>query len=529
MARRERAGPELERPLSAGAARTPRAHLRPHGCERCDGSVDRAHPHPRCLRNVSQTAQFSCDLSQRGEAFAHFWELCVGSDHAPMALRADWQAQLRRAHRELGFRYVRFHGLLSDRMFTLTCQQERLVYSFFNIDRIFDFLLSIGMRPFIELSFMPRTLASGSASVFSYEANITPPRDLAAWGELIRRLVTHWVERYGAAEVRTWYFEVWNEPNLESFWTGTQAQYFELYRGTAQTVKALDAQLRIGGPATANNGWIGEFIGYCRDHQVPLDFVSTHHYPTDAFGAPGDDTVTQLAASRRSVLREDARRVRQLAQGYPVYYTEWNSSSNPRDPLHDEPYAACFAVKTVLEAHGLVEGYSFWTFSDIFEENYLPSQPFHGGFGLLNLQGIAKPTYRAFQLLHGLGDELLQVEGEHPTADAWVVRGRGELTVVLTNFALPRHPLEEVHVTVALEGAGAVSASCVRIDEAHANAKAEWIRMGSPEYPSVAQLRALEQESRLRWRAEAGLLRGGTLRCSVPPLGVVAVRLRPVG
>jgi xylan 1,4-beta-xylosidase len=386
-------------------------------------------------------AHFTCDLAAASTPLPHFWEHTVGSDYAAMALRADWRSQLARAQAELGFGYVRFHDVLSDRMFTLTCQQDRLLYSFFNADSIFDFLRSIGMRPFVELSFMPRTLASGDTTVFSYQGNVTPPKDYAQWARLVSKLVLHLVERYGVEEVRRWYFEVWNEPNLEAFWTGTQAEYFELYRRTVGAIKGVDDKLRVGGPATVMNAWISAFLDFCEGNSLPVDFISTHHYPTDAFGKPGDDTETQLAQSRRSVLREQAKATRQQARGKPVFYTEWNSSSNPRDALHDEPYGAAFAVKTVMEANGLVHGYSYWTFSDIFEENYLPSIPFHGGFGLLNLQGIPKPTYRAFQLLHGIGNELLPIQGAHETVDAWVVRGETAVSVLFTNHALPRHPI----------------------------------------------------------------------------------------
>ena len=163
--------------------------------------------------------------------------------------------------------------------------------------------------------------------------------------------------------------------------------------------------MQVGGPATADNAWISRFLDFCTTNDLPADFISTHHYPTDAFGKPGDDTVTELADSRRSVLRDEAREVRRQAGDLPVYYTEWCTSSNPRDPMHDDPYAAAFIVKTVLEANGLVQGYSYWTFSDIFEENYFPSVPFQGGFGLLNIHGIAKPAYRAYELLHELGTE----------------------------------------------------------------------------------------------------------------------------
>ncbi|MCS6852545.1 MAG: glycosyl hydrolase [Gemmataceae bacterium] len=384
--------------------------------------------------------RFVCDGSRPTTPLPHVWEHTVGSCHAALALRADWQGQLRRCHEELGFRHVRFHGLLCDDVGTLVRYQGRLIDSFFNADQIIDFLLSIGMRPFVELSFMPTALASGTATVFHYHGNITPPRDFVEWGAFIGRLVRHWVERYGRAEVRQWYFEVWNEPNLKDFWAGTQEEYWELYRHTVRAIKAVDAELRVGGPATAKEEWIGEFLDFCETNGVPVDFVSTHHYPNDVLWYEDQDTETQLAHSQRGLLRAGAAAARQRARGKPLFYTEWNCSSNPRYPPQDEPYAAAFVVKTILEMTGLVDVYSFWTFSDLFEENYFPSLPFHGGFGLLNIHGIPKPTYHAFALLHRLGTELVPIAGDHPTVDAWAVRGPGNLTVLLTNHALPRHP-----------------------------------------------------------------------------------------
>jgi xylan 1,4-beta-xylosidase len=444
--------------------------------------------------------EFFCNLMDAATPLTHFWEHTVGSDHAPTALRADWQNQLRRCHDELGFRYVRFHGLLSDDVGTLICHQEKFLYSFFNADQIFDFLLSIGMKPFVELSFMPRALASGDKTVFNYRGNVTPPRDYSQWAALISRLVSHWVERYGAQEVREWFFEVWNEPNLKEFWAGTQEDYFKLYRHTVEAIKEVDIKLRVGGPATARNEWIEEFLDFCERENLPADFVTTHHYPTDAFGSEGDDTETQLAQSRRSVLREQAQDVHRRARGLPVYYTEWNTSSNPRDPLHDEPFAAAFVTKTVMEANGLVEGYSFWTFSDIFEENYFPSLPFHGGFGLMNLHGIPKPAYRAFELLHRLGTEALLVDGSHETVDAWVVRKGQTLTVLVTNHASPRHSIKTEQVQVVLRNAPRKCYAYVeRIDETHANPKRVWREMGEPEYLSAAEVERLQEASRM-WK-----------------------------
>lgn len=412
-------------------------------------------------------------------------------------------------------------------MGTLIVHRDEPLSSFHNIDAAFGAILEIGVRPFVELSFMPWCLASGDTSVFANRSNVTPPKSYRAWATLIRRLVGHLVERFGAAEVRRWYFEVWNEPNLKAFWTGTQAEYFALYRHTVEAIRGVDAELRVGGPSSAQNAWIPEFLDFCDRENLPVDFVTTHHYPTDAFGQPGDDTVTQLSKSRRSALRDEAAQARRETGARPLLYTEWNSSSNPGDPLHDEPYAAAFVAKTVLEAAEIVDGYAFWVFSDIFAETYYPAVPFHGGFGLLTLHGIPKPTFRVFEVLHGLGTERLPVTGAHATVDAWVVREPGGLTVVCTNHALPRHPITAERVRIALTGAPQPrAASCTRIDADHANPKRFWEEeMGAPGSLRPMQVEHLREVSRprresLAWRHEGDTL---WLECTLPPHGVAAL------
>jgi xylan 1,4-beta-xylosidase len=464
---------------------------------------------------------FRCALTT-STPLVHVWEHTVGSGHATLALRADYQRQLARAHAELGFGHVRFHGILDDDMGTLVDEFDAPVYSFFNADQIIDFLLSIGMRPFVELSFMPSMLASGTDIVFHYRGNITPPRDFAGWGTLISDLVCHWVERYGLGEVRQWLFEVWNEPNLAAFWTGTRDDYFELYATTVKAIKAIDPALRVGGPATANNAWIPELIGFCQRARMPIDFISTHHYPTDAFGQPGDDTPAQLAASHRSVLRDQAAAAQRDARGLPLYYTEWATSSNPFDDLHDQPYAAAFIIKTCLEARDLVQAYSYWTFSDIFEENYFNSNAFHGGFGLLTIDGIAKPAYRAFELLHRLGDQIFAVDGAHPTVDCWVTRVAKTVTIIAVNSQLPGHPVATETVTIELAGA-IVSAIVERIDDDHANARGAWLAMGSPERPLPMQVAALDLASRLV--AEPMSHCAGTFELVLPPQGSALITI----
>ncbi len=459
----------------------------------------------------------------------HTWEHTVGSGHAELALRADWQAQLRRCHTELGFRHVRFHALLSHPMDTVIRQDNEWLYSFFNADQIFDFLLSIGMRPFVGLTFMPKALASGGKTVFHYRANVTPPKSYPQWAVLIRKLMRHWIHRYGLAEVRSWFFEVWNEPNLDVFGSGKQDDYFQLYEATARAIKEVDASLQVGGPVTAKSAWIGDFVAFIEKAKLPADFISTHQYPTDAFGGPGDDTTTQLAKARRGIMREKAQDARREAGGRPLYYTEWSTSSNPRDHLHDEPFAAAFATNIVMSVDDIVDCYSWWTFSDIFVENYMPSLPFQGGFGLLNIHNIAKPVYRAFELLHQLGGARFLVDGLHDTVSAWVVsNGDRKVTILLTNHALPHHQIRREKVCVHLRSVPEiVRASLQRVDETHANAVPLWRQLGKPEYLSPSQVEQLQSASALAREPFPFDQEGNAvhLQLDLPPHGIAAISL----
>jgi xylan 1,4-beta-xylosidase len=428
-----------------------------------------------------------------------YWTKCVGSCHAATALREDWRRQLRTCREEFGFEYVRFHGLLDDNMSVrLRNEDGSLEYSFFNVDSIFDFLLGIGMKPFVELSFMPGALASGDKTVFHYRGNITPPKSYEEWADLIGALAMHLVSRYGAREVRKWFFEVWNEPNLGFFWAGTMEEYFRLYQSAALAIKQVDAQLAVGGPSSAIDAWIPELREFCSKNDVPLDFISTHHYPTDAAFGLGLDMEEQMARSPRGNLH--ARTLKALGEAgpLPLYYTEWNNSPSPRDPYHDTSYNAAFIVKTVMDNLGLLDCYSFWTFTDIFEESGLSSMPFHGGFGLLTIHGIPKPSYRAFQLLSRLkGDRLeIAVDDQCPTIDCVASRSREGMTILISNHHVPCSPIQAERISLFVTGIrGIRSASLERIDEAHANPKKAWMEMGSPTYLDNGQIQELVKAS----------------------------------
>jgi xylan 1,4-beta-xylosidase len=344
---------------------------------------------------------------------------------------------------------------------------------------------------------------------------------------LIEALVSHCVKRYGIDEVNKWFFEVWNEPNLSYFWAGTQRDYFKLYRHTAEAIKNIDASLKVGGPATAKSEWIEDFVKFCDRNQVPADFISTHHYPTDGFERI-NGTEEQLFKSQRGIMRQVAEDTKRHAAGRPVYYTEWNASSDHRNPLHDEPYAAAFAASTIMEANGLAEGYSFWTFTDIFEEHVFPSTPFHGGFGLLNLHGIPKPVYRAFELLHEVGNEESLVDGLHETVDCSLVQKNSSVTILLTNHTTPGHSIETEQIGIQLDNAREpVAAYAKRIDDEHANPKRMWVEMGQPEYLDRKQIEQLEEASQLKTEKQRFTYRDGViaLKTSLPPHAIAAITI----
>jgi xylan 1,4-beta-xylosidase len=292
----------------------------------------------------------------------------------------------------------------------------------------------------------------------------------------------------------------------------------------------VDRKLVVGGPATAIDAWIPELKEYCAQEEVPLDFISTHHYPTDASYGLGLDMEAQMARSERGVLRSRVKKAWAEAGSVPLYYTEWNCSPSPRDPYHDVPYNAAFIVKTIGDSLGLLECYSYWTFSDIFEESGFSSMPFHGGFGLLNINGIPKPSYRAFQLLSRLkGDRLeVGVDGASPTVDCVASCGPEGLTILISNHQIPLAPIRAEQVSVRVSSTKRVhSVYLERIDEDHANARKVWLGMGSPTYPDRGQIEALMKASELHresvgWQSdEAGI----SISLLIQPHSVVSISL----
>lgn len=374
-----------------------------------------------------------------------FFNECVGAGRANEGLRADWQQQLTYAKQQLGFRYIRMHGLLHDDMGVyFEDKNGNPVYNWQYIDKLYDFLLSIHVRPFVELGFMPTALASGNKTVFWWKGNITPPKDYDKWGNLIKALVRHWTERYGEDEVKHWYFEVWNEPNLSFFWSGTEADYFHLYEVTSNAIKSVSKGYKVGGPATAEHAWITDLINYCAQNKVPIDFISTHTYGIDKGSFDANGVQTYLSKRDSSVwgaIQSSRKEIQQSPlPNLELHYTEWSASYTPTDPIHDSYHEAAFVLDKIKKTGDAANSMSYWTFTDIFEENGPRTTPFHGGFGLINYEGINKPAFYAYQFLNRLGKQELQ----NTNAASWACKDeKGNVQVLLWDFT-NTHPGDSV-------------------------------------------------------------------------------------
>ena len=355
------------------------------------------------------------DFNKTAGKLNSMFKECVGAGRANEGLRADWQQQLAYVHQQCGFKYIRMHGLLTDDMAVYSEDNKgNPVYSYMYVDALFDYLLSIGMKPFVELGFMPNALASGNKTIFWWKGNVTPPKDYNKWGDLIKNLAQHFTERYGAEEVKTWYFEVWNEPNLTpAFWTGSQSDYFKLYKYSAEAIKSVNKDYRVGGPGTAGAAWEPEMIDYCKKNNVPIDFISTHSYGVnqgylDEYGHSGTILNKDPMAVSGDVL-QSRKEIAASAMPYlSLHFTEWSASYTSADPIHDSYHEAAYILEKLKQVGNAAQSMSYWVFTDIFEEPGPRFTPFHGGFGLVTIQGINKPAFYAYQFLNKLGEEQLE-------------------------------------------------------------------------------------------------------------------------
>lgn len=433
------------------------------------------------------------------------WRVCVGTGRLELALRRDYQDSLALLQREIGFRHIRGHGLLCDGVGVYRPYEHqgtrRVRYAFSYLDQIIDAYLDLGIAPFVELGFMPSELAAGDETVFWWRGNITPPRSWSEWAELVRATVAHLVDRYGLDQVRGWPIEVWNEPNLTEFWRDAdEAAYHRLYEVTASTVKEVDAALQVGGPAISpgSDGWLARFGEFITAHSVPIDFVSRHAYTSGpAEHVPFGTHQTLAPASR--LLAQFANPREELSgtalAALPVHITEFNSSYRPDNPIHDTAFHAAYLAPVLATGGDLVDSFSYWTFSDMFEEVGVPTAIFHGGFGLLTHRQIKKPTYHLYAFMARMGDQVLARGTDHLITrdDAGRVTVLAWAPVDVTGAApVDGHTLR---LSVPMGPVGSTSAFMLRsrVSEEAGNAYAAWGELGRPASPRPRQLDALRE------------------------------------
>jgi xylan 1,4-beta-xylosidase len=478
------------------------------------------------------------DASARPHPFPHFWEKMFGSERAIVTLREDYRRDLRQVKQITGFEYVRFHAIFHDEVGVYDEDAHgHPQYNFTYVDQIYDGLLANGVRPFIELSFMPKKLAAREAlQAFWYKPNVSPPKDWDKWDDLITQFAKHLVDRYGLDEVSQWYFEVWNEPNLD-FWAGEpkQATYWELYDNTARSLKQVNPRLRVGGPATAQAAWADAFIRHCAEKKIPVDFVSSHVYGNDraqdVFGTdekiPRDQMVCRAVKKVHDQIRSSSM------PELPLLWTEYNASYFFEPAITDSIYMGPWMANTIGQCDGLAEMMSFWTFTDIFEEQGVVKQPFYGGFGLIATGGIPKPAYNAFKLLHQLSEERIAVD-----SDSVLVTRRKDGSLVIAAWNLippdmtgatqirgnPPGSAKTIHMRFE-HLASARHAYISRIDRDHGDVHPAYEKMGQPRYPTQEQIKELQKAAELA-PAEIRELSNGELTLDLAPDALALIEIK---
>lgn len=480
------------------------------------------------IPSVAQAPPLVIDASAASTPFPHFWEQMFGSGRAVLALRAAYRSDLREVKDATEFRYVRGHAILHDEVGVYDEDEHgKPRYNFTYVDQIYDGLLKNGVRPVVEISFMPKKLASDPNAIhpFWYKQNVSPPKDYAKWDDLIRHFGQHLMDRYGVAEVSQWYFEVWNEPNID-FWAGNpkQATYFELYDHTARALKSVSPLLRVGGPATAAADWVDAFLAHVAQQNVPIDFVSTHGYADDT-SENLFHTKEQIPMNQRVCRAINKVRGQIKASGrphLPLFWTEWNVPSYGDLNARDTVYVGPALAYDIVQCDGLVDMLSYWTFDDVFEENGVPEDSFHGGFGIIAVGGIKKPGFYDYALLHRLGHERLANQADNVLVTR---HPDGSLSIAVWNLVEPDQNGAPQHVRLEFRNVRPTAEVLIsRVDGKHSNTLAIFQAMGSPRYPTPAQIDQLNRESALA-SPEATVLKNGVLELDLPVNGLALLEI----
>jgi len=466
------------------------------------------------INSFSQQSSIQIVAPKENHQLTMPWRNCIAVGRANNLLRADILEHLAYAQKIMGYRYCRFHALFDDEMDVVRRDEKtgKLIFQWHQVDKVYDALLKMGIRPFVELNPMPKVMASGAQTMFHYNMNVTPPKSYDEWELLVSAFTSHVVERYGLDEVRKWYFEVWNEPNLSGFWSGTQDEYWKLYTASAKAVKGVDAQLRIGGPASSKGNWVKEIITYTTKNKIPLDFVSTHLYPQDEqvqypdrVGSPykvGDFFSATVKEVQQWVLQSER-------PDLEIHWTEWNTQTAAskekitwgENIYVDNLFAASFIARNCIELDTACKTFAYWVVSDIFDEGGIPQSPFSSTYGLLSIHGIPKASFNAFRLLRKMTGNIMDVKTTVDLSSGkglLVTKDQQTMKILLWN----QNFVEEKKLTnwagnIVLPVTKDTMLDMVKATIGIGNGSAweSWQLMGSPLNPTLTQLELLKQQS----------------------------------
>lgn len=501
---------------------------------------------------ASGQEQVRIDANASTTPFPHFWEQVFGSGRAILSLRQSYRDDLRTVKAVTDLHAVRFHGIFLDEVGLYdpdrTTQNPgqpvvkvtgAAIYNFSYIDQIYDGLLANGVRPFVELSFMPKKMAAdpNQTQSFFYKPVVSPPADYAAWDAMITAFARHLIDRYGIDEVATWDFEVWNEPNLD-FWGGrpNMPTYYTLYDHTALALKKASPRIRVGGPSTAQAAYVADFLKHAHDNNIPVDFASTHVYANDTARDVLHDSedVPRDQMVYRAVKKVHDEIAASAFPNLPLIFSEYNASYANEPDVTDTIYMGPWLANNIRQCDGLTEAMSYWTFSDVFEEQGVVYTPFYGGFGLVAADHIPKPALNAFAMLHQLGDRRLPLASESALATR---TSDGKLVVALWNYAAPygtgpaytpppSTPAPSKRFDVAVNGvAPGAPVEILRLDQDHGNAIRAFDAMGRPSGSlTPEQVNTLRAAGTMA-PAETMHLAGGHLKLDIPPQGLVLLTI----
>ena len=457
----------------------------------------------------------------------HTWRNVMTVGSASDLLTTDIQSMVTRMRREIGFQYIKFNGILSDDLHVYNQLPDgRPVYNFAYIDKVFDFLVSVGLKPIIQLSFMPALLAKDpQRRLFNYL--VSEPVSLSDWSKLVRAVVDHLLHRYADA-VYTWHFCVWTQPDTPTDLYGfssTEA-FYAFYHSTYRAVKDCDNALSFGTPPTyyiveeGFTNWYIPFLEWCKEHNCMPDFLNFYYYDTaladrqknkdSIFGFVYSMTLRDTPDGFRDFVNQVRSEREQLGlKKTPIFLTEWNNTPSQEDLLNDTCFKSCYIVKNILENYDRLDSFAYWSLTDWMGEAPLPKELFFGGLGLFTVNGIPKASYYALWLLRQLGSTFIG-KGE-----GWFATKQGNRYIIMlynyrhfshlyalgerfdmtfTDRYTPFDPVQnmDVHLTLKDVANGSYLVRETVLNRRSGSAFDKWVDMGAMEPDTDQELKTLQ-------------------------------------